>query len=197
MCKNIVFDIGNVLLRFDPLKWLSSMYSAEQTALLYQAIFCSPEWALLDQGLLTDNAAVHRMAARYPEQSTEIYTVFSNWDQCMTPVPGMEALVTKCFEHDLSVFALSNFSLRCRSVLRRFPAYRKIKNVLVSSEEGLVKPDFRIYQRFCSKFNVLPADCIFFDDSQPNVSAARTSGFHAYEFSSANQADALLFPCEK
>ena len=193
MRKHIVFDIGNVLLRFEPLKWLQSIYSDEQANFLYRAVFCGPEWTLLDQGIITDGIAVERMIARHPEESSEIKNVFSNWDKCMTPIAGMEVLVTKCLNSKFSVFALSNFSLRCRSVLHRYPAYQNINNILVSSEERLVKPDYRIYQRFCSKFNVLPSDCLFFDDYLPNVSAAIASGFNAYQFVSASETENIIF----
>lgn len=187
-----VFDIGGVLLRYRPDLWLAARFPADTAAAVYDALFCGPEWRELDAGALSEAEALRRIAARRPDCAREIYECFPQWDALFEPIPGMYELVRALKARGFALYILSNFSLRCRTVMARFPVFPLFDGALVSAEERLVKPDPRIFARLCEKFGLTPGACFFTDDMPANVDAARAFGIDAVPFTGAGNLYAAL-----
>ena len=97
MVKNIVFDMGNVLVRYDSMKVCRHFMTDEaEMEKVCTSVFISPEWLMLDMGLITEAAALKRMQKRLPDDHAKEMArlCLEHWNEyCMWKVPGMEELV--------------------------------------------------------------------------------------------------------
>lgn len=182
MIKNIVFDIGNVLLRFDPAGWLRTWLDESAAQSIMDALFHAPEWGMLDAGALDDAQAIAQVCARQPQLANELARAVREWPDCLSAIEPMHALVRQCRAAGFHVYALSNFSARCRAILADFPVFAELDGLLVSAEERMVKPERRIYERFCARFSLNASECFFIDDLPENVASAKACGFEGAVF---------------
>lgn len=87
MIKNIIFDLGRVLLNFEPLEYTYKKIPDKQRAYkIYQEIFKSNEWIMLDRGVITEEEAINRICDRDPENEQLIREVMNNWYEILTPM---------------------------------------------------------------------------------------------------------------
>jgi 2-haloacid dehalogenase len=182
--SNIVFDVGNVLLAWDPRH-------------LYRKIFDDParmEWFLAhvfnatvnlecDRGLAFAEA-VAMLTARYPEHAEAIRAFDTRWPEMVPgPIDGTVALLEEIRRLGIPDYAITNFSReKFPLAAARFAFLRAFRMVVVSGEEGLVKPDRAIYELFLSRAGLVAESCVFIDDSPANVAGARAVGMHALQF---------------
>ena len=182
MLRNIVFDVGQVLLRFEPLKWLHTLFTPARADELYQIIFAGPEWPMLDSGALTDEEALARFTAAHPEIADDLRLAFGRWPECLSLIEETAALVPQLRARGYRTYVLSNFSPRFWDIIKPYPVFQQMDGILVSSNERLVKPDPAIYARLCEKFDLIPAECFFIDDIPENVAAAIAFGMNGTRF---------------
>ena len=178
MIKNIVFDMGNVLLRFDPGLFMERIGVAEaDRPLLMRDVFKSLEWAQMDRGTLTDEEAVVSMCSRIPARlHGAAEKLVTAWDRPILEIEGSFALVKELKELGYGVYLLSNASLRQHEYWPRLPASRFFDGTLISADVKIIKPQPEIYGLLYEKFSLLPEECFFIDDSNYNIEAALNSG---------------------
>lgn len=186
MIKNIVFDMGKVLLDYDPLKVCWQYTDREEDVkLLNKALFSSPEWILLDRGEITEAEAMNVVRDRLPDARLKDMA-----DQCMahwhehniSPMPGMGDLVREIKENGYHIYLCSNASLRLRVYQDQIPGMEYFDGVLVSAEERLLKPEPAIYERLFEKFSILGEESFFIDDLKENIEGAKACGMDGYCF---------------
>ena len=184
MIKHIIFDMGNVLLRFDPELFLDRLgASGEDRQLLMQEIFRSDDWLGMDRGDHNELQAAEKMCARLPERlHPQVRTLVCHWDEPLIPVPEMEALVVRLKEAGYGIWLLSNASRRQKTYWSRLPVHRYFDGTLISAEERVIKPDHAIYHRCLQKFGLKAEECFFIDDSAANIAAAAELGIQGHEF---------------
>ena len=191
MIKNIVFDMGNVLVRFDPNAFLDSagLTGADKT-LLQREVYQSVEWAQLDRGSLTDEEVIEIFCRRVPERLHEkVRLLVGWWQNYLWPVAGMYELVQELKENGYGIYLLSNACLKHPIYWQHIPVSRFFDGVLVSAEVHLVKPQPEIYRLLCEKFSLLPEECFFMDDSTVNAEGAYFCGMQSAVFH--NDADEI------
>lgn len=184
MIRNIVFDMGQVLNRFDPEMFLDRAgIFGEDRDLLRREVFQSLEWSRLDRGSLTDDEAIALMCARLPQrlhaQAAQFVTA---WDRPIVPMEGMAALVRELKAKGYGIYLLSNASRRQHSYWPRIPGSECFDGTLISADVGLVKPQPEIYRRLCETFSLIPGECVFIDDATSNAEGAFFSGLRAIVF---------------
>ena len=156
MIRNIVFDMGMVLLEYDPVKvcW-EYTDNPEDVEWMRRELFDSKEWSLLDEGTLTDAQALERVQKRLPnehlrwlaKESLEHWHEYNIWAK-----PGMGELVKELKEKGFGIYLCSNCSVRLRVFEHEIPGIEYFDGTLVSAEEKLAKPNPAIYERlFISK----------------------------------------------
>ena len=185
MIKNIVFDMGNVLIYFDRERFLdvAGVVSEEDREILKREIYLSLEWAMMDRGSLTDAEAAVIFEERLPDRlKPYAYKLTAEWDRPIFPIAGMAELVKELKEKDYGIYLLSNASFHQHDYWDEIPGREYFDGTLISADVHLVKPQPEIYLLMCSKFGLKPAECVFIDDSTPNVEGAVYSGLRGIVF---------------
>lgn len=184
MIRNIIFDMGEVLIYFRPESFLDRYeISWEDKDLLYREVFRGMEWPLLDWGALNDAEALERIRPRIPERLHGIAgELVSMWDRPIEPIPGMAELVKGLKEAGYGIYLLSNASLRHPEYWDRVPGSEYFDGLMVSAFEKLVKPDPAIYQAMMDRFGLDVSECVFIDDAPVNIAGAYLAGLDGIIF---------------
>ena len=174
MIKNIVFDMGNVIIRFDRNAFIDRFgVSPEEREILLREIFLSPEWVMMDRGTLTDEQAADILCPRVPEHLRDIARkLIGFWDRPILEVEGIEPLIEELKDKGYGIYLLSNASCRQPDYWQRVPAARFFDGTLISYSVKLVKPMPEIYEKFFEKFSLKREECFFIDDSPANIEAS-------------------------
>jgi len=186
MIRNILFDMGNVLLRFDRQEFLDRLdVSEEDKELLLQEVFLSKEWVEMDRGTLREDTAEPIMCARLPEHlHSAVHQLTSCWDLPILPMEDMAELVKELKEAGYGIYLLSNASVRQRAYWPRVPGSEYFDGTLISAEEGIMKPDPEIYRLCLNRFGLKAEECFFIDDVQANIEGAAACGIAGAVFRS-------------
>lgn len=174
MIKNIVFDMGNVLVRFDP-ELFMNRYSltGEDRKLIRNEVFRSVEWTMLDRGVIDEEIAEQHILPRLPERLHDAARgLIEKWDDPIVPVEGMLELLQALKAKGYRLYLLSNAATRQPIYWARAEASKLMDGALISAEVKLLKPDPQIYRTFLHKFALRPEECVFIDDTPINVEGA-------------------------
>ena len=184
MIKNIIFDMGNVLIKFDKKCFLEAVnVSPEDNALLEREVYVSVEWAMMDRGTLTEKEAAERMCARLPERLHEkVHQLVDEWDRPILPMSGMAELAGELKAKGYRLFLLSNASYRQHEYWPEIPGSEYFDDTLISADVKLVKPQPEIYLMALHKFNAKPEESVFIDDATNNVEGAVYCGMEGIVF---------------
>ena len=185
MIRNIIFDMGNVLIYFNRDVFLDrvGVTDPDDRKLLLREVYLSLEWSRMDRGSLTDAEAADIIACRVPERLREtVHRLVNEWDRPILPVPGMEELIHELKDGGYGIYLLSNASFRQHIYWPRVPAHELFDGTLISADVRLVKPQPEIYEKMCSTFSLKKEECVFIDDSSPNVEGAFYTGIPAVVF---------------
>ena len=185
MIKNIVFDMGNVILRFDPDYFLDrlNIKSSKDRELLKNKVFRSVEWVMLDRGTLVEAEAEKKIMQRLPTRLHEAaHKLIFEWDEPLLPVEGMTELVKALKKNGYSIYLLSNASVRQPDYWKRAEASKYFDGTLISASVHQIKPNPEIYHLFFEKFNLKPEECVFIDDVPGNIEGAIRAGMNGIVF---------------
>lgn len=184
MIKNIVFDMGNVIIRFDRDAFIDRFgVSEEDRRILLREIFLSPEWVMMDRGTLTDEQAADILCPRVPEHLRDIARkLIAFWDRPILEIEGIEPLIEELKGKGYGIYLLSNASCRQPDYWQRVPAARFFDGTLISYSVKLIKPMPEIYEKFFEKFSLKREECFFIDDSPANIEASLYVGMPGVVF---------------
>ena len=181
----VIFDVGNVLIRWDARLLYRQLLPDEAAIDAFFAEIDFHAWNLdFDRGLPWDEG-VATLSARHPNRAELIAAFHHRWHETVPgPVEGAPELLAELAAAGVPLYAITNFSgAKWAETRLRFPFLAStFRDVVVSGDEGVTKPDPEIYRR-CLARNGLAADrAIFIDDSLPNVAAAAALGIDAVHF---------------
>jgi 2-haloacid dehalogenase len=180
----VVFDIGNVLLRWDPRNLYRRIFEEEAEMEWFLAHVCTPDWNVeQDRGRDWDEA-VALLVKDHPEHESAIRAFHERWPETVSGTFEQNvALLLQLREAGVPNFCITNFS-GPKFVLAKeiFPFLASFDGVIVSGDERLLKPDHAIYHRLFDRYGLEAADCVFIDDSRANIEAARAVGMHAIHY---------------
>ena len=179
-----VFDLGNVFVEWDPMLLFRKLFDTDEEAQWFYDNICTKDWNLeFDAG---DNFAegTARLISRFPKYWREIQAFDLRWKETLGDfIQGTIDIHDELIEQDIPTFAITNFSWeKWMTRLGEWPFLEKFDGVVVSGLENLVKPDPRLYRVFCERYSLAPDNCVFIDDSEPNIVAARRYGMHGIHF---------------
>ena len=185
MIRNIVFDMGQVMIRFDPEMFMdrADIHDPGDRKLIRNELFRSVEWAQMDEGTLTEETAEPKIMARIPEKLREtVRELLYNWAFPREQIPGMENLVRRLKESGYGIWLLSNASAMQPKYWQKVPASRYFDGTLISCNVHAVKPCKEIYRIFSEKYHLKPEECLFIDDAPANVAGAIACGWQGIVF---------------
>jgi len=192
--RNIVFDIGNVVVRWDPrLISARTFGEAEATAELVRSIFGDPLWFRLNRGEITEAEAKRAYCDRLGRDPAELERLFFHIRDSQALIPGTVDLMARLAKAGYRVFALSdNVRENVLHLRQRYDFWKHFEGVVISAELGWLKPDPRIFGHLLHSFALEPAETVFLDDVAGNVEGARAAEMHAIQFVDAERAEADL-----
>ena len=184
MIRNIVFDMGNVMIYFNKKIFLDRAgVSGEDRTLLERVVFDSLEWARLDRGSLLEPEAEKLMCARLPERlHGYVHDFVYDWDKPLLPVRDMAPLVRELKAKGYGIYLLSNAASRQHDYWPDIPGSECFDGTLISADERLTKPEKEIYEFFLERFGLCPDECVFIDDNTMNAEGAFRCGMHPIVF---------------
>lgn len=184
----VVFDIGNVLVQWDPRHLYRSYFDGDEMLMEhFLSEVCTLEWNReLDRGLPWPEAIRSRIE-RFPDCEALIRAYDEFWME-MVPdsVPGTPGILADLKERGTPVYSITNFSdEKFEQTRKRFAFLDDIDHTIVSARVGLLKPEPEIYHLLCRTCGFDPQDAVFIDDSEANCDGAVRVGMHAHHFESA------------
>jgi glucose-1-phosphatase len=178
MVKNIVFDLGNVLISFKPSEYFDkNNYPEAIKAKILTDIFASDEWLMLDNGDITTVDAIDAIAKRSSLNRDEIAHIFNLRTDLMFPLDPNVRLLPALKKRGFKLYYLSNFPLDIfDEVSSGYFFFKHFDGGLISAEAKFSKPDPGIYKILFEKYSILPEESLFIDDNEINVRAAEALG---------------------
>ncbi|MFL6863959.1 MAG: HAD family hydrolase [Allosphingosinicella sp.] len=184
----VIFDVGNVLYGWDPEAFLARQIPEDSARLAF--IEQTDLWSwheALDGGRGFDEAAAE-LSEAFPDYAAHIAAWGERFGETISePVPGMHAVVAELDARGVPLFAITNFSADFWPPFRAREGafFRRFRDIVVSGEEKLLKPDPALYYRALGRFGLKPAEALFVDDRAINVEGARAVGMGAHLFTGA------------
>ncbi len=190
MIRHVIFDMGNVLIRFNYEMFLQKAGAPrEDWELLIRQVFRSLEWVRMDRGSMAEEEAVQSVCSRLPERLHDIARrLICHWDRPIEPMPGMEELVKELKEDGYGLYLLSNASFRQHEYWPRIPGSEYFDGTFISCDHRIVKPQPEIYQKMLATFGLKPGECVFIDDVPANIEGAFECGIPGIIFHGDSQA---------
>ena len=190
MIKNVIFDMGNVLRDYAPMRCITPYVTDKKDAnLIKDELFGKEEWRLLDKGDITYEEMAAKVKLRLPERLHEILNeIIAHWHEYMPQDERMLELVKNLKAHGYKLYLLSNASVRFAQYKDTFAALKYFDGVIVSAFYHVLKPDEKIYRILFDTFGLNPQECFFIDDSADNVDGGRRLNMDGHVFNGDFQA---------
>lgn len=182
----IIFDLGGVLVDWNPRYLYRSHFNDEASMERFLAEVLTAEWNLeMDAGKPFRQAVAER-SALHPQYAELIALWHTHWPHTLHgAIEGSVDILHTLMRQGRRLVALSNWSAETFPLARqRFDFLSCFEDIVVSGEHGMAKPDARIFEFACQRWNVTPAQALFIDDNAANIASARAMGFGTVHFTS-------------
>ncbi len=183
---NIVFDIGNVLLHWDPKVLYRKIFATEAEVEWFLIHVCPPSWNLEQDRGRSFEDAIAEATARHPDHAQAIAAYHLRWPETLTHViNGSVGILEDLKAQDTPLYAITNWHQdKFRQTKARYGFLHHFRDIVVSGDEKLIKPDPAIYRLLLDRNGLDASDCLFIDDSLKNVAGAQAVGMRAHHFTS-------------
>jgi putative hydrolase of the HAD superfamily len=188
LIKNIVFDIGNVLVKWDPASVVARVFPEENHHELTQAIFKSQLWFDLNLGRLTVEDAITQYHEKLGFDQKMFHLLMEETKKSLLPIDQSFQLLESLYAANYNLFALTDNVREIVVYLQKtYDFWTKFKGIVVSAEVGFLKPAPEIYHNLLNTFQLIPEETIFIDDLAKNVQGAINLGMHGIQFQNTAQ----------
>ena len=195
MIHTIIFDIGNVLVDF---RWRQMFESfglkEDEIEKLANATVRHQAWLDLDKGIISTEEAKEAYVKEVPEYREFIERIYQEMDKLLVQFDYSIPWITEMKERGYRIYILSNWSKlafdACKDTALNFLSL--VDGTVFSYKEFVIKPEKKIYEIICTRYDINPQEAIFLDDSEANIKSAREYGLHAIHFQSYEQGRAEL-----
>ena len=187
MTKILVFDLGGVLIDWNPRYLYRKLIDDEGDINLFLSEVCNSEWNVKqDAGRALAEATAERIAL-FPEKKSLIEAFYDRWEEMLGgEINETVEILRELKNKGESIYALTNWSGETFPIAEeRFDFLQWFDGTLVSGVEKMAKPDPEIFHLLLKRYELRAEDCLFIDDSKTNIEAAARIGFETHQFKSA------------
>ncbi len=191
----IVFDLGGVLIDWNPAYLYRKLFSNEEEMTYFLREICTPSWNEQQDAGRPLSEATSWLVNKHPEYEDLIRAFYERWEEMIAgPVHETVHILEHLYRQNKHrLYALTNWSHETFPIAQaRFAFLNRFEGILVSGEEKLIKPDPRIFYLLFERFGIQPEHALFIDDNPKNVEAAQRCGMHALQFHSPGRLHADL-----
>jgi len=175
--KNVIFDVGGVLLYWNPFELLKTMFDEKKASVLKANMMDSDYWAELDRGTLEIDEAVDIFSKKIPELRDDVEFALKNFIDYIPPIKENIIILNKLSKMNYRLFVLSNFHLESFSkAYEKYSFFKLFEGIVISSCIKMIKPDKKIFEYTLNKYSLTPGETVFFDDSKKNIESASDLG---------------------
>lgn len=193
--KNVVFDVGNVIVRWSPLEIVNLTFGTQgdESKELATRIFQSEIWLDINKGLLTEQQAKAKYQTTLGLSVVECDRLFYYVKETQILLFGTLELIHALQQAGYRIFALTdNVNEIVAHLKQRYDFWTLFEHATISSELGFLKPSNDIYQSLLTHNSLIAEETVFLDDMPYNVEGAEKNGMHAIQFANAEQASEAL-----
>ena len=188
--KNIIFDVGQVLVKYDWEGYLKGFgFPKEEYDAMAEKIFLSQTWNERDKGELSEEEYAEKFVAALPQYESDVREVLKRSYETISPLDYAQTWTKYLKSQGYHLYILSNY---CEYTLEKTrPMMSFLKNmdgIIFSCEVKQIKPEPEIYKTVLGRYNLEPSETVFLDDRAENCEAARKLGIHAIQFKNFKQA---------
>jgi len=192
MIKNIVFDVGKVLIDWNPYDTMKELgLSQEAIDAIKEKIFNTGIWSEEDRGLYTPDKMADYFVSFIPEYEKEMRLFYQHATDSVKPRPYVLDLFDALKNDGYNIYILSNFgeSAWQRAIeIGGINFLHKTDGRLVSYEIHHVKPEAQIYNALYERFSLIPDECLFLDDLKENIEGAKATGMNGIVYTTIEEA---------
>ena len=172
MIKNIIFDLGNVIINYNQDKIINNFtIDEDEKIFIKEKIFKSPEWKLLDLGQITNNAAIEEIQKRNDIKYNKLINIFLHeWYKTQPINKDIVEIAKKLKERNYNIYVLSNMAKETYEYFKNIDFFKVCNGIVISSHENVKKPDERIFNILLTRYKLNPKECLFIDDDDTNKS---------------------------
>jgi putative hydrolase of the HAD superfamily len=191
---NVVFDLGGVVVRWQPDRLIAAVFSDAATRVLVRReIIDHADWLALDRGALSQGEAVTRAAQRSGLPAPVVADFLDRVPASLTVMPATVALMRRVRAHGCRLYCLSNMQPASIAYLEREHDYWDVfDGCVISSRVKLIKPEPAIYAHLLERFSLVAAETVFIDDTAINLPPAQACGIRTIRFENAAQCEGAL-----
>jgi HAD superfamily hydrolase (TIGR01509 family) len=183
--KAVLFDIGNVVVRWDPRVLYSNIFPdpAERDRFLTEV--CTMPWHMQHDAGISWNETIPALIAKHPHYAQAIAAWRDRWSEMFSgAIPETEAAIEALHARGVPIYGLTNMATETyASTMTMTQAFTRFADIIVSGQEKVMKPDRRIFDIVCERSGLAPPNFLFIDDNLHNIQAAKVLGFHVHHFS--------------
>lgn len=194
MIKNIIFDVGKVLVEYDPVEYMKKRgYTGEEQKIILEAVFQNPLWLVADRGPIETEELIEGFVANAPEHEELIRDAYGHAEDTIWEMSYTMEWIEELKNRGYRLYVLSNYGKDLLARTRdKMPFLPYMDGVVFSHECHLMKPEWEIYKYLCDSYSLLPSECVFIDDNAENIEAARKFGIHGIRFTGYEDAKCQL-----
>jgi len=186
----VVFDVGNVLIRWDPRNLYRKLFAGDRDEMeRFLSEVCDPQWNEMQDIGRSWGEAVAERTARFPAMGELIAAYDARWQEMVSgEIAANVALLRELRTGGVPLYGLTNFSdEKFAETSARFDFFRCFDDIVVSARVGVIKPDRRIFEILLERGGFRAGNALFIDDAPANIAAAEAVGFQGFLFDPAAQ----------
>ena len=180
MIKNVVLDIGNVLVSFYPDIYISQFITKKGEIDYYEQIcFKSAEWKCGDLGTKSRGEIIDAICEKYPDDAATVREIMANCDDMLRVSKKNTDLIKRLKASGIGVYYLSNTNEHAFEFMTStYEVFSYLDGGIASYRDGVIKPSADIFELFLSRYGKTAEECVFVDDMPQNVDGAKAVGLH-------------------
>ena len=190
--KNVIFDVGNVLVKWAPYEVIEAVFPDVDPKIFFQQMRLV--WIDLNLGKLSINKAVDLYHEQFHLSKNKLSQLMMEFIYHQVPLEGSVELLNKLKKLQVNLFSITDNIKEIMAYHHQYSEFpRYFKDIIVSAEVKILKPDIRIYQYLLNKHNLIPGESVFIDDVIANVEGAMSAGMQAFQFINTHSCEKQIF----